>query len=121
MDKLLNVLEEIRKVSIPSPEGILTAFYESFKLNRDAIKNILNSENELMNADYSYDKLISKFELVKDYDYEKIKNYSNFGTILCLTDGDPYLVLELMLKAILTRNKIIFVVLNWAEKILNFI
>lgn len=108
MDKLLSILEKNRKVSIPSPEGILIAFYENFKLNRDNIKSILISENELMNANYDYDKLLNKFKLLKDYGYEKNKNYSSIGTILCLTNGDPYFVLELIIKAILTRNKIVF-------------
>lgn len=108
MEKLLNILENIRCVNIVQNEAILYDFNELFNQNSENIKHILEKENDAMKANYSYYKLKSKFDLIKDYEFDELKKYSGIGTIVCVTNGDPYLVLELMIKVILTKNKIVF-------------
>jgi len=108
MENLSQITKKLKNININENKNILNEFEYLFIKNASNIKEILKKENDLLGANYQYDKLLKSFETLKNYEFDKLKGYSSIGRIACLTNGDVYFVLELIIKAILTKSKIVF-------------
>jgi len=103
MKSLINKMKKIE-----FNEMLINDFIELFNSNNKAITNILLEENSIFNANYKYDYMLKVVNRLKDYEYDNIKKYFSIGTVACITNGDTYFVLELILKSLLKKTKIIF-------------
>jgi len=109
MDNFINTVEKIKNVNINNNINILTEFRLLLEKNASTIKEIISKENNFLKTNYEYNKIFHSFDNIKNYDFEQIKKYSSIGRIVCITNGDIYFILELIIKSILTKSKIVFV------------
>ncbi len=107
MSNLKNISDEIYNVNISDSRLILSDFTAKIKNNAVILKDILKKENEYLNATYDYNKIIETLGKLEDYEYVKLAEYSSIGTIFCITDGDVYFLLDMLVKAILSKSKLI--------------
>jgi len=113
METLKTVIEKLKNINIKNNNEVLNEFNYLFERNSNKIKEILSKENDFFDANYEYNKLAKSFASVKEYDYEKLKKYSSIGRCVVITNGDTYFILELIIKAILTKTKISFITENY--------
>lgn len=103
---MINLTNKMKKIEFN--EMLIKDFIELFECNSKTIIDILAKENSIFDANYKYDNMLKIVNKLKDYPYDNIKKYFSIGTVACITNGDVYFVLELILKAFLTKTKIVF-------------
>ncbi len=97
INETFNYLEEANKIDISKNNG--------FKLNKEALNNICNL---VLKEPYSYgDITLSSKEEKKNITYGK--QITSIGTVCTIFDGNPYTLIELLLRNILSNNPSIYI------------
>ena len=95
------ILTEANKIDIKNNNG--------FEISLDIINNICDN---VLKENYSYgDIIISKRDEEKRLIYGK--EISNTGLVCTIFDGNPYTLIELLLKNILVNNSSIYIYNNY--------
>lgn len=108
MRDLLDIVKKMKDIELNENESLIKDFILAFEENSESIIGILEKENSIFNANYQYSKMLKLFDKIKHYKYDELKKYISIGRVVCVSNGDCYFVLELILKALLTKTKIVF-------------
>lgn len=108
MRDIIEITNTMRKLEFNKNEILIKEFRDVFEDNRQTVIEILSKDNSKFNANYQYNKMIKIFDKIKNYEFNNIEKYLSIGVAACVTNGDTYFVLELLLKALMTKTKIIF-------------
>lgn len=88
---------------------VIQQIRETLNYNKSELEEILKQENDLWETNYKTDKIYSVIEeSIKEIDNKKSKSFG-IGNIVAITTGDVYLQIELILKAIASNCKIMFI------------
>lgn len=109
MENLFDITKKLKDINIKENKAILDEFRYQIQKNENIIKEILTKENKALESNYQYDKIFEIIDRVKDYQFDKLNKYSSIGRVVCFSNGDTYFLVELMIKAILTKTKVVFV------------
>ena len=95
LDKTFNVLEEANKIDIKNNNG--------FKIELSVLDNIIN---HCLDEDLVYGKVIDSIRNnEKKYYYGK--EIESLGTVCLIFDGNPYTLLELILRNLIVNNSLV--------------
>ena len=87
---------------------VLKEFINELNSKIDLLSNILEKENEQWNSKYTIERFKKVIDKYKNSNIE-INHKFGIGNIVAITNGDPYLHLELIINAIISRCKIMII------------
>ena len=107
---IINIFKEPYKLNKYSKKEItiLNKFIEELNNKIDLLNDILEKENNHWQSSYSIERFKKIINNYTNYSLEK-KHKFGIGNIVAITNGDPYLHLELIIKAIISGCKIMII------------
>lgn len=134
IEEIVDLYKSIDKEKIYQGHNIdiLKEFKSTIKKNEKTLKEVLHNDNKEWGYIYSIEKLLEVLD--KDISNEKISNKEelvvSIGSVFVISNGDPYITIDLIKKALISNSAIVFVngyemysinetIINLAGKILQ--
>ncbi len=127
IDEIVEVYKSIDKEKIYQGNNlnVLKQFIANVKKSKKQLQEVLDKDNKKWGYIYSIEKLFEVLE--KDISNEKISNKEelvvSIGNIFVISNGDPYITIDLIKKALISNSAIVFVngyeMYNINETIIN--
>lgn len=88
---------------------IIKRFISELKEKKQILEELLNKENEKFNTKFDIELILDA--ILNKYNDFKQENNKKFGigNIVAITNGDIYLQIDLIIKAILSNNRMLFI------------
>ena len=113
IEEIVDLYKSIDKEKIYQGHNIdiLKEFKSTIKKNEKTLKEVLHNDNKEWGYIYSIEKLLEVLD--KDISNEKISNKEelvvSIGSVFVISNGDPYITIDLIKKALISNSAIVFV------------